>query len=107
SQPRGIATARKNHRSTKENAMNNLAAWAAMAMLALETVCLIAIAAVIARRVSSAFWQRTIWQACFVSLAGLLALEATGGARSILSYAAGRYPAHADCGKTSPDPRKP
>ncbi len=67
--------------------MSGATAWTVFGILALEAVLLIAVATLVARRLSSTLWQRTIWQACFVALLGLLALEATGRPRAIAMIA--------------------
>ena len=63
--------------------------WPVFGLLAVEVVLLVSIAALIAGRVMTAAWRRTIWQGCIVALLGLLALEFSGSARSVAAFAAG------------------
>jgi beta-lactamase regulating signal transducer with metallopeptidase domain len=64
--------------------------WSVIGLLAAEVVLLVGIAGLIARRVKSAVWRRTVWQSCVVALLGLLAMEISGSARHIAVFAAGK-----------------
>ena len=61
--------------------MSGAAVWTGIGLLALEALVLVGVAGLISRRMQSPQWERTIWQACFAALLGLLVLEFSGGAR--------------------------
>jgi beta-lactamase regulating signal transducer with metallopeptidase domain len=64
--------------------------WSVFGLLAAEVALLVGIAGLIARRVTSAVWRRTVWQSCVLALLGLLVMEISGSARYIAGFAAGK-----------------
>lgn len=59
--------------------------WPTFGLLALEGALIVLVAAGLARRMSSAFWRRTILQSAFLALLALVFIEGQGGLRSRLA----------------------
>src|SRR5438093_2473494 len=64
--------------------------WPVFGLLAVEAGLLVSIAALISCRVTAAAWRRTVWQGCVLALLGLLALEVSGSARYVATFASGK-----------------
>ena len=59
------------------------ACWNLFWILALETLLVVGLTALVQRPVQSALWRRSLWQISILALSVLILLEATGWGRGI------------------------
>src|SRR5262249_53762864 len=94
SKPRRVVrtrTADRRKEGTGVSATPTFAVWLDLVLgLGLGSAAVVVLAALLSRKVSSAGWQRTIWQVCALGLALVLLGEGTGVSREIDGWIRGR-----------------